>query len=40
LGVSSTPSFLVDRLMITGAVPLTTWRPILDSTYAAKTAGR
>jgi protein-disulfide isomerase len=38
--IQSTPSFLVDRMLLVGAHPITTWRPILDSIYASKTGGQ
>jgi protein-disulfide isomerase len=34
-GIRSTPSFVVNRALLTGAAPITAWRPILDSIYAA-----
>lgn len=39
-GVRSTPSFIVQGALLAGAAPLVVWRPILDSIYAAVTAGR
>lgn len=37
-GLSSTPSFVVEGGVISGAAPIEVWRPILDSIYTAKTA--
>ena len=33
-GIRSTPSFIVNRALLTGAAPITAWKPILDSIYA------
>ncbi|MDH4043248.1 MAG: DsbA family protein [Gemmatimonadota bacterium] len=38
-GVQSTPSFVIERGLMAGAVPIDGWRPILDSIYETK-AGR
>jgi protein-disulfide isomerase len=38
-GVRSTPSFIVDGLLIAGAQPMDVWRPLLDSLFTAKTGG-
>jgi protein-disulfide isomerase len=35
-GISSTPSFVIEGMLIRGTAPLAQWRPILDSIYAAK----
>jgi protein-disulfide isomerase len=35
-GVRSTPSFIVEGLLIGGAQPMDVWRPILDSLFTAK----
>lgn len=35
-GVRSTPSFVIDGSLLEGAAPIESWRPILDSIYAAK----
>ena len=37
-GAKSTPSFYIEGGIMAGAQPLTVFRPILDSVYAAKTA--
>ena len=37
-GAKSTPSFYIEGGIMTGAQPLTVFRPILDSVYATKTA--
>jgi protein-disulfide isomerase len=39
-GVRSTPSFIVQGAILAGAAPLSEWRPILDSIFAAVTAAR
>lgn len=39
-GVQSTPSFIIDNQLLSGAAPIDVWRPILDSIYEAKTGGR
>jgi protein-disulfide isomerase len=36
-GIRSTPSFVVEGLLIPGALPLENWRPVLDSIYTDKT---
>lgn len=36
-GVHATPSFVVEGGLVTGAAPITAWRPLLDSIYQAKT---
>jgi len=36
-GIRSTPSFVVEGLLIPGALPAENWRPILDSIYTEKT---
>jgi len=38
-GLRSTPSFVINGGQLDGAQPIDVWRPILDSIYAAKTAG-
>ena len=38
-GVQSTPSFIIEGGLLTGAVPMDQWRPLLDSLFAAKTGG-
>ena len=38
-GVRSTPSFIIERLMIPGYLPMDEWRPLLDSLYTVKTEG-
>jgi protein-disulfide isomerase len=35
-GVRSTPSFVIEGGLLEGAAPIESWRPILDSLYAAK----
>ncbi len=37
-GVKSTPSFVVEGVMLAGAAPIANWRPILDSIYKSRTA--
>jgi protein-disulfide isomerase len=37
-GAGSTPTFYVEGGLLTGAVPVEVWRPILDSIYRVKTA--
>lgn len=32
-GIRSTPSFIVNRALLTGAAPISAWKPILDSIY-------
>ncbi len=39
-GISSTPSFVVEGILIPGLAPIEAWRPLLDSLYAAKTQGQ
>jgi protein-disulfide isomerase len=39
-GVQSTPSFVIEGGLLSGAVPIEGWRPILDSIYKAKTDSR
>lgn len=39
-GVRSTPSFIVEGLLIAGVQPMELWRPLLDSLFTAKTGGR
>ena len=39
-GVSSTPSFVVEGILVPGVAPIEAWRPLLDSLYAAKTQGQ
>jgi len=39
-GVRSTPSFVIEGGLLSGAVPMETLRPILDSIYTAKTGNR
>jgi protein-disulfide isomerase len=36
-GIRSTPSFVIEGGLLTGAQPIAVWRPILDSLVAAKT---
>ncbi len=36
-GVRSTPSFIIEGALVSGAAPIDAWRPILDSLYAEKT---
>jgi len=36
-GARSTPTFYIEGGLLTGAMPLEVWRPILDSVYLAKT---
>jgi len=36
-GVQSTPSFVIEGALMSGAVPIEGWRPILDSIYRTKT---
>lgn len=38
-GVRSTPSFIVEGLLLSGAQPMDVWRPLLDSLFTAKTGG-
>jgi protein-disulfide isomerase len=39
-GVTSTPSFIVQGVLLSGAAPIESFRPILDSIYAARGGGR
>ncbi len=39
-GISSTPSFVVEGILVPGIAPIEAWRPLLDSLYAAKTQGQ
>ncbi len=39
-GIRSTPSFVIEGGLLPGAQPIEVWRPILDSIFAAKTAGQ
>jgi len=36
-GISSTPSFVVEGILVPGIAPIEAWRPLLDSLYTAKT---
>lgn len=38
-GIRSTPSFIVEGLLLAGAQEMGVWRPLLDSLFAAKTGG-
>lgn len=38
-GIRSTPSFIVEDLLLPGFAPVEQWRPILDSIFVAKTQG-
>jgi len=38
-GIRSTPSFVINGLLLEGAQPIGVWRPVLDSMYTAKTGG-
>lgn len=38
-GIRSTPSFIIEQLMIPGYLPMDRWRPLLDSLYTVKTGG-
>ena len=38
IGARSTPTFLVDQMLMSGAYPIEVFRQVLDSIYAAKTA--
>ncbi len=40
IGARSTPTFLVDQMLMSGAYPIEVFRQVLDSIYAAKTASR
>lgn len=35
-GISNTPSFVIEGMLMLGAFPIEDWRPILDSMYTAK----
>jgi protein-disulfide isomerase len=37
--ITSTPSFIMETVMLAGYHPIEDWRPILDSLFAAKTGG-
>jgi protein-disulfide isomerase len=37
-GIKSTPSFVVEGVVLSGAAPIADWRPILDSMYRARKA--
>ena len=37
--ITSTPSFIMETLILAGYQPIEIWRPILDSIFAAKTGG-
>jgi protein-disulfide isomerase len=39
-GIRSTPSFIIDRGVISGPQPIDVWRRVLDSLYVVKTKGR
>ena len=39
IGATSTPSFLIEGAMLSGAYPIDVFRHVLDSIYAVKTAG-
>jgi protein-disulfide isomerase len=39
-GVKSTPSFIVQGVLLAGAAPIEAFRPILDSIYAATVSGK
>lgn len=39
-GVKSTPSFVVQGVLLAGTAPIENWRPILDSLYKARTTTR
>ncbi len=39
-GVNSTPSFIVEGILVPGLAPIEAWRPLLDSLYTAKTQGQ
>jgi protein-disulfide isomerase len=40
IGAGSTPTFLVDGMLMSGAYPVEVFKKVLDSIYAVKTAGR
>ena len=37
--ITSTPSFIMETVVLAGYLPIEGWRPILDSLFAAKTGG-
>ncbi len=37
--ITSTPSFIMETVLLAGYQPIESWRPILDSLFAAKTGG-
>lgn len=37
--ITSTPSFIIETVLLAGFQPIENWRPILDSLYAAKRGG-
>lgn len=39
-GIKSAPSFIVEKVLITGYRPIEGWRPTLDSLFAEKVGGR
>jgi protein-disulfide isomerase len=39
LGIAGTPAFVINGGLLPGAAPIETWRPILDSIYAAGKTG-
>jgi protein-disulfide isomerase len=38
-GVRSTPSFIIEGVLLEGAAEMDVWKPVLDSIYAVKTGG-
>ena len=38
-GINSTPSFVLEGILLPGLAPIEAWRPLLDSLYTAKTQG-
>ena len=38
-GITGTPSFIIENIVLNGFFPIEEWRPILDSVYVAKTTG-
>jgi protein-disulfide isomerase len=38
-GVRSTPSFIIEQILVKGVQPMDVWRPLLDSLWVAKTGG-
>ena len=38
--ISSTPTFIMDTMMLSGYFPIEEWRPILDSLFIEKTGGQ